>query len=169
MQNRQKENPKRVSTFFLDDYQFERLWRYPMNYIDLLQEFEFILTPDFSLYTDYPKALQIYNHWRKHWLGALWQAYGMTVIPTISWSDRESFSWCFDGTPVGGTVAVSSVGSQRSAESKSLFLDGWNEMLDRVKPETVIFYGDVPKECVGNIIRIRAFHDKFREVKLDGR
>lgn len=55
--------------FFLDDYQFERLWRSPMNYIDLLEQYQCVMAPDFSLYMDYPKALRIYNHWRKHFNG----------------------------------------------------------------------------------------------------
>ena len=154
--------------FFVDDYQFERLWREPNAYIDLIGQFHSVMTPDFSLYTDYPKAIQIYNHYRKHWLGALWQAWGYKVIPTIAWSDKESFDWCFDGTPKGATVAVSSVGTQRNKETKQLFLDGWNEMLDRLEPETVIFHGDVPKECTANIVRIKSFQEKFREVKLNG-
>ena len=112
--------------FFVDDYQFERLWREPLAYVNLIGEFHSIMTPDFSLYTDYPKAIQIYNHYRKHWLGALWQSMGYKVIPTIAWSDKDSFKWCFDGTPKGATVAVSSVGTQRSKETKTLFLDGWN-------------------------------------------
>lgn len=106
--------------FFVDDYQFERLWREPLAYVNLIGEFHSIMTPDFSLYTDYPKALQIYNHYRKHWLGALWQSMGYKVIPTIAWSDKDSFKWCFDGTSKGATVAVSSVGTQRSKENKSV-------------------------------------------------
>lgn len=126
------------------------------------------MTPDFSLYTDWPKALQIYNHYRKQWLGAYWQSMGLQVIPTIAWSDKESFDWCFDGTPKGATVAVSSVGTQNSKETKQLFLDGWFQMLDRVQPETVIFYGNVPQECKANIVRVKAFSDKFREAKVNG-
>ena len=114
--------------FFVDDYQFERLWREPNAYIDLIGQFHSIMTPDFSLYTDYPKAIQIYNHYRKHWLGALWQDWGYRVIPTIAWSNKDSFEWCFDGTPKHSTVAVSSVGTQRSKETKKLFIDGWNEI-----------------------------------------
>ena len=94
---------------------------------------------------------------------------GYKVIPTIAWSDRDSFDWCFDGTPKGATVAVSSVGTQRNEETKQLFLDGWNEMLARLEPETVIFHGDVQKECTAHIVRIKPFQEKFREVKLDGR
>ena len=153
--------------FFVDDYQFERLWREPLAYVNLIGEFHSIMTPDFSLYTDYPKALQIYNHYRKHWLGALWQSRGYKVIPTIAWSDRASFEWCFDGTPKGATVAVSSVGTQRSKETKELFIDGWREMLCRLEPETIVFYGKIPRECDGNIVQIKSFQEKFKEVKVD--
>lgn len=56
--------------FFLDDYQFMRLWNNPERYIGLLKKFNCVLSPDFSLYADYPTALQIYNHYHKHWLAA---------------------------------------------------------------------------------------------------
>lgn len=59
--------------FFLDDYQFFRIWNTPCNYLDMLKNFKLVFSPDFSLYTDFPVALQIYNHYRKHWLGAFWQ------------------------------------------------------------------------------------------------
>lgn len=155
--------------FFLDDYQFERVWREPIAYIDLLAQYQCVMTPDFSLYMDYPKALQIYNHWRKHWLGALWQTFGINVIPTIAWSDKDSYKWCFDGTPKHSTIAVSSVGTQNSKQSKTAFLDGWFECVDRLEPETIIFYGTIPNECKGNIVRIKAFQEKFKEVKTYGR
>ena len=154
--------------FFLDDYQFERLWRDPGLYSRVLFDFKCVLTPDFSMYTDYPKALQMYNHYRKQWLGAYWQSLGLTVIPTVAWSDKDSFDWCFDGIPKNATVAVSSVGTQIKSETKRLFLDGWTEMLNRLEPETVIFYGQVPEECSANIVRIKAYQEKFREVLLNG-
>lgn len=151
--------------FFLDDYQFQRLWNTPDKYIEMLKRFNCVLSPNFSLYADYPKALQIYNHYRKHWIGAYLQLNGIEVIPTICWSDEKSLDWCFDGEPKGGTVAVSSVGTQKAKESKQLFLNGYNEMLKRLKPETVIFYGKVPEECQGNIINIKSFQEKFEGAK----
>lgn len=150
--------------FFIDDYQFLRLWNRADKYLELLSKFRCVFTPDFSTYTDFPKVIQIYNHYRKHWLGAYWQSNGITVIPTISWSDRASFEWCFDGEPVGGTVAVSSVGTQIRKESKRLFLEGYNEMLARLNPSLIYFYGTVPEECKGNIVRIAAYQEKFRKV-----
>lgn len=164
-----KDRKEKGVHFFVDDYQFDRVWRDWKRYGDMLSEFGAVMTPDFSTYTDYPKALQIYNHYRKHFIGAYLQTLGVKVYPTISWSDKSSFEWCFDGEPVGGTVCVSSVGTQQDKKTKKLFLDGYNEMIDKLNPETIIFYGQVPKECMGNIVKIKAFQEKFREAKCDGR
>ena len=128
----------------------------------MLQEFDYVLTPDFSLYLDYPKAIQIYNHYRKHWCGAYMQKNGIKVIPTIAWSDKESFNWCFDGDPEGGTVAVSSVGCMKDRNSKNLFVDGYKEMVRRLQPETIIFYGEILDECMGNIVHVKAYWEYVR-------
>ena len=137
--------------FFIDDYLFQRTWNDPWRYAHLLSGYQAVMTPDFSMFTDYPVAVQLYNHWRKHQLGAYWQSLGMTVIPSICWSDHDSYAWCFDGEPVGGTVAVSSVGTQKNPLARTLFLDGYAEMICRLQPEKIIFFGDVPAECTGNI------------------
>lgn len=147
--------------FFLDDYQFNRVWTDPDKYIPMLQRFKYVLTPDFSLYTDFPKSLQIYNHYRKHWLGAYWQMHGINVIPTICWSDRDSFEWCFDGEPTRSVVAVSSVGTQNSKEKKRRFLDGYFEMVERLEPELIIFYGRVPEECKEKSVKVNSYDGKW--------
>ena len=155
-------NPEEKAVhFFLDDYQFNVLWSNIDRYVDKLSRFRYVLTPDFSMYTDFPKAIQIYNHYRKHWCGAYLQEYECKVIPTISWSTPDSYEWCFDGEPEGGTVAVSSVGCMNGIGKKHLFLSGYNAMIERLHPESIIFYGSVPEECTGNIVRIKAFHEKF--------
>lgn len=165
------EKEQRASTgihFFIDDYQFQRVWGMPDYYLPLLKQFRYILTPDFSTYTDFPLAIQIYNHYRKHWVGAYLQLHGIKVIPTISWSDEASYEWCFDGEPCCSTVAVSAVGTGMNVQSRKLFLSGYQEMIKRLQPEQIIFYGEIPKECQGNIVRIAAFQEKFRKAVCDG-
>lgn len=147
--------------FFLDDYQFIRLWNRIDDYMSVFERFKCVMTPDFSTYIDYPMALQIYNHYRKHWIGAYLQDNGIDVLPTISWSTPDSFKWCFDGEPVGGCVAVSSVGTQGNKKSMELFLNGYNEMLDRLHPEKIFFYGIVPGQCNGNIVKIPQYSDRY--------
>lgn len=159
--------------FFLDDYQFNRVWTHPDAYTDMLKKFKAVCTPQFSTYTDFPLAVQIYNHYRKHWLGAYWQELGITVIPTIGWSDYDSYKWCFDGEPKGGCVAVSSVGTQVNIDSRILFSDGYGEMLERLRPSRVYFYGKIPCECAEysqgiEVINIMPYHQKFRALGGNG-
>ena len=154
--------------FFLDDYQFCRLWSNIDRYIPMLQRFRYVMSPDFSTYTDFPKVMQIYNHYRKHWCAAYMQEAGIQVIPTISWSTPDSYNWCFDGEPEGGTVAVSSVGCMNGKKKKELFLSGYNAMIEKLHPESIIFYGKMPEECKGNIVRIKSFSDRFSKAICEG-
>lgn len=149
--------------FFLDDYQFQRVWNNPETYAKILSQFKCVCSPDFSLFADYPKAMQIFNHYRKHWLAAYWQENGVKVIPTICWSTPDSFEWCFDGEPTHSCVAVSAVGTQLRKADKELFLLGYHEMMDRLQPETVLFYGRVPDGVDGNIVEIKCFQERFEK------
>ncbi len=141
--------------FFIDDYQFERVWNDPERYAEFLKPFEAVLSPDFSLYTDFPKAIQIYNHYRKHWCAKFWQESGVKVIPTIAWSDKESYEWCFDGEPEGGIVAVSNVGCMNNKEARRAFMDGYNEMLIRLHPSKVLMFGHIFDDYKGNVEYIK--------------
>lgn len=159
--NTEKDPENKIVHCFVDDYQFFRFWNRPDDYAQRLSHFRAVCSPDFSLYTDMPVAMQIYNHYRKHWLAAYWQMRGLIVYPTIAWSTPDSYDWCFDGEPVGGIVAVSSVGTLRNKESKRLFLRGYEEMMKRLSPKWVIFYGKVPEECDWNVIRIEPFYQEI--------
>ena len=140
----------------------------PDYYLPLLMQYEYVMTPDFSLYRDFPLALQIYNHYRKHWLGAYLQENGIKVIPTISWSDERSFEWCFDGEPFQGVVTVSAIGTQKNKDSRTMFLKGYFEMIQRLQPETILFYGQIPEGCTGNVIRIPSFQEKCAQINTGG-
>lgn len=153
--------------FFVDDYQFNRCWTDPDRYTNMLSRFQAVCSPDFSLYTDFPVIAQIWNHYRKHWLARYWQDHGLTVIPTVCWSTPDSYSWCFDGDPIGGTVALTAIGTQADRESATLFRQGYDAMLERLQPDRIIFYGEVPEGCRGNITVIPAFLGRLRA--LDGR
>lgn len=163
-----KDKGDKIIHCFVDDYQFVRYWNHPDKYIPGLSQFKAVCAPDFSTYTDMPLAMQIYNHYRKHWLAAYWQTQGLTVYSTISWSTPQSYEWCFDGEPEGGIVAVSSVGTQNNAEGKRLFLQGYEEMMKRLSPTFVIFYGKVPEECDWNVIRVEAYYNEIRR-RTNGR
>ena len=127
--------------FFLDDYQFRAVWERPERYAQALGRFGAVLSPDFSTYADMPQILQLWNHYRKHWLGAFWQSRGLTVVPTISWSTPASWEWCFDGEPHGGAVAISTVGVERDRNAFDFFVAGYQEMITRLQPSQILVYG----------------------------
>ena len=147
--------------FFQDDFKIESVWTFPERYLEALKSFSVVTTPDFSMYLDMPKALQIYNHYRSMWIGAYWQEKGIFVIPTIQWSDEESYNWCFDGLCKGGIVAVSNVGANQIKETKHYFEKGYNEMLKQVEPSKILFYSNsYPTNLDGNIHFIKYNIDK---------
>ena len=129
--------------FYVDDYQFERCWANPNNYIDHLKKFKYVISPDFSLYADLPKAHQIWNCYRNRLLAAFWQARGVKIIPNVSWGDESSFAWCFDGILQNSVVAISTVGTRGN---KKAFLRGYRRMLKVLKPTQIIVYGKIYPE-----------------------
>jgi hypothetical protein len=134
--------------FFLDDYRFESVWQRPRKALSALAPYQTVLTPDFSLYQQWPLALQLFNTYRNRWCGAFWQSQGFTVIPTISWSAAESYDFCFLGVARRSLVAISTVGVAWSRPlEKRLFLDGFTEMVRRLQPSAVLCYGRVPERC----------------------
>lgn len=152
--------------FFLDDYQFERVWTKFERNVNMLSKFDAVLTPDWSMYIDWPVVVQMWNHYRKHYVGAYLQTMGAIVYPSISWSDKKSIEWCFDGDPIGGCVAVSSVGTQMRQEEKDGFLYGYDAMMERLNPSTVLFYGKVPDGCRGNIVKVEEFQRRLRGIEM---
>lgn len=149
--------------FFIHDYQFEGLWNNRNKYAGMLKQFKTVLSPDFSPYTDWPYMVQIWNHYRKHLLGAWMQSIGCTVYPTVTWTDEKSYAWCFDGEPFRSTVAISSVGMMKKKEDRLMFMRGYDKMLEVLEPETILFYGTIPPECEGSIVPIETFQKRRYE------
>lgn len=146
-------NPESIGVhFFLHDYQFERVWKYPDRYIDVLKKFAFVLSPDFSVYCDMPKVLQIYNIYRNRWMGRYWQENGIQVIPTVTWSNNISLEFAVQGIPKHSTIAISTMGEGRHAKWIELF-KGWDYMLEILEPSCILLYGkDLSASLPGNIV-----------------
>ena len=156
--------------FWLDDYQFQRLWADPERYIPLLSSYAAVMSPDFSVYSDFPKAAKIWNVYRNAWLACYWQCYGLMVIPSIMWGAPDTFDYCFDGFPTDSIVAVSTDGSAMSDERNTSFMTGYNEMLDRLHPSGIIVHGHVFDGMKGNIIcQIETMTSQIkRRIKANG-
>lgn len=127
--------------FFIDDYQFERVWNDPEKYVDVLAQYQCILTPDFSLYMDMPMPMKIWNVYRSRQIGAFYQAHGIKVIPTISWAEAETFAFAFKGIERGSIVAVSTIGVKENADALQVWRDGMDAMIEELHPRMILCYG----------------------------
>lgn len=148
--------------FYLDDYQFERIWSYPEKYTDILFDYECILSPDFSLYMDMPMPMKIWNTYRSRQIGAYFQSQGIKVIPTISWAEKETFDFCFLGIPQGSIVSVSTIGVKEDKTALEIWQAGMREMIRRINPKTIIVYGgklDFDYGCIKTV----CFENKVTE------
>lgn len=148
-----KKPPNAAVNFFTDDYRFEVCWNRPERALERMTGAAAIFTPDFSLYRNWPRAAQLWNVYRSRWLGARWQALGARVIPTIQWSTPESFDFAFDGLPKGNVVAVSSIGVFKRGETVApgLFDAGYREMVARLEPRHILYYGEVFPEKLAEL------------------
>lgn len=127
------------------------MWKDPLPRIERLKVHKAVLSPNFSVYTEMPVAVKIYNTFGSRWCGAFLQENGVKVIPTLAWGGPETFWFCFDGIEKNSIVAISTVGVKKE---KDLFMQGYKEMLRRLKPSKIICYGTPLEEMKGDIIEV---------------
>lgn len=97
------------------------------------------------------------------WLCAYYQHNGINVIPTCCWSTDDNYDWCFDGMPINSIVAVSSTGCVHGKYQSALFELGFYEMMDRLTPKEILFYGKIPDALkdIDIITSIGNSHNRF--------
>lgn len=155
--NTDQSNYERMVHFFLYDYKFENIWKKPDEYVEKLKKYKAVLSPDFSMYIEMNKALQLYNTFRNRWCGAYLASKDIKVIPTVNWGDENTFEFCFDGIPKGSIVAVSTYmvrERNNHADQKDFFMKGYEEMLRRIEPSKIICYSEPFPEMQGDIIYV---------------
>ena len=158
--------PQRIriveSTFTLTITSFERIWAQPQLYLEKLSEYQCIFTPDFSLYTDMPIAMKIWNIYRSRLIGQIAQRMGILVIPTVSWCEEATFDFCFDGLPENATLSISTIGVKQDDYNFGLWKAGVDEMIRRLKPKTLLIYGGAVDYDYGDI-KVIYFENKVTE------
>jgi hypothetical protein len=143
-----KDNKDKTIHFFTYDWLFEKVYEKPDEELEKLSQYYALLSPDFSIFTNMPIALQIESIFKNRWCGAYFQSKGLKVIPTVSWGDEKSFEFCFDGIEQGSVVAVCTYYRENCEEE---FILGYNKMLERIKPSMVLCYDEPFKSMKGNI------------------
>lgn len=130
--------------FFTQDSVFKPVWDDIDRYIDRLLEHRMVISPDFSIYADFPKSLRIWNTYRNRWVGAYLQHMGQTVIPNVRWAEGDD--WMLDGLPHNSLVAFSTYGATRDEASRKMMVASYHKMMEVLEPEAVLWFGGFPKE-----------------------
>ena len=130
--------------FYEDDCNFERLWRNPKKYLEILKRYRGVILPDFSLYRDMPLVMQLWNIYRSRAIGAWLQANGVIVIPNIRFGDRRTFNYCCDGISKKPVIAVGTHGTLKSKADRSIFIEGLDKVVKRLEPRVIVVYGAAP-------------------------
>lgn len=160
-------NRNGTAHFFLDDYRFERCWKNADSQLAVLKQYDGVLSPDFSMYTNYPEAFQIWQVYRNRWCARYWQENGIKVIPTVSWSDESSYKYAFLGIPKHSVVAIGTVGVLNDKNAITLFMQGFKEMLKQLEPKEILIYGNKLSELDGykNLRWFEPYMNKFKKAR----
>ena len=135
--------------FYEFDYQFERVWRNPRRYLDILGRFNGVILPDFSIYRDMPFVMQLWNIYRSRAIGFWLQANGIKVIVNVRWGDKRTYRFCCDGVARGCTIAVGTNGAIGGADDRHHFVGGLKVVVKRLAPRAIVVYGSAPDDIFG--------------------
>lgn len=129
--------------FFVDDYRIEPLWSTPQLSLKRLALYRpaALIEPDFSQFSDHPRALAVWNLYRSRWLARWWQTQGLTVIPSLNWTD-QTLEVIGYGIPQGSVVACEARPRFKDAD---LLLAGLREAIRQIQPRAVLMYGAGPE------------------------
>ena len=131
--------------FYEDDGAFERIWNKPRQYLPILKRFRGVISPDFSLYRDMPLVMQQWNTYRNRAIGHWLQENGIPVICNVRWGDERTFTFCCDGVPRGGIIAVGSHGCIKVRQEREYFKAGLAYIAEELSPKAIVVYGTAPE------------------------
>ena len=128
-----------------------------------LKRFEGIITPDFSLFPEMPKAQRIDNCYKSRAIAYYLQKEGLNIIPSLAWALEEDLEWCFDGLAINSSIAISTNGCKTEPYSKKMFLLGVEELQKKLQPEHLIICGSLFEELAvyDNIIQYNSFSQRL--------
>ncbi len=144
--------------FYMHDKYFADILTATTKYVNLLKQYDGVITPDCSMLIGQSKCIQQTNTYFNRAVGFYLQRQGIPVIANIRWSDESSFAYCFLGVPKNSIVCVSTHGCIRSSREKEMFRKGLSEMLRVLEPTDVLVHGYMSAEVFDGLSALTRFH-----------
>lgn len=83
-----KNRMKGTYHFYVEDYRFEKLWKNPLDVAN--SACASVVEPNFSVYDDMPRAVALWQIYRKRWLSRWFQSVGITIFVDLNISERHA-------------------------------------------------------------------------------
>ena len=156
--------------FYLHDEKFESVWNSPDRYIDHFRAFDCILGLDYSIDTQMPLVMQMWNKYRNHALDYYFSHSGIRVIPNINILPEQCWPWCWQGLPEQSTLCCSTNGRVKSKAARLEFCRCFAEMERQLNPFRVILVGhEIPElQPQSEIIYLKSRNQRMKEAFNDG-
>lgn len=119
----------------------DRTWNAPPRVVPSLKQYRCVVAPDFSIFTDMPRAVNVWNIYRNRWVSSYWQSQGIKVIPSASWGSVDSFEYCFDGLPENSVIAIGHSTAGKDKSFKRLYRMGVETLIEKKRPTKLMVYG----------------------------
>lgn len=129
--------------FFIDDYHYAGMyvWGHLSQFTRGLFDYQSIIAPDYSLYLDQSRTLNLFQIYQNRVVTAIWQQMGLNVIPSVSWGNADSLEYCFDALPQNSVLAIGGVGCAHRTSMIELWEYGVKQTIERLQPSALIIYG----------------------------
>ncbi len=151
-------NKRQYVHFYEHDKEFSTVLTGTKKHLDLLKQFDGVITPDCTMMIGQAPCLQQANTYMNRAVGYYLQKNGIPVIPNVRWSDESSFNYCFLGIPHHSIVSISTHGCITSREERRMFKTGLSAMMFELQPHTVLVHGYMPDEIFGEFLNDAEFH-----------
>ncbi len=137
--------------FYESDIRFMRLFHNPMKYLGFLQKCSAVIGPDLSQFAYMDEESRYFHAWHNRAMSVWLQQNGVNIIPNVTWSRRDSFTYSYDGMPLGSVIAVNCTGILKYDVSMYLWKEGYKNVVLPLKPSVIIRYGDKMPDEQDNI------------------
>lgn len=141
--------------FYMEDYEFEKIWNNPKRYIPILRKFKGVVTPDFSMCLDMPYSVKIMNNYRSKVIGSILNQNNIKTIPNVRWCDDESLKYCIDGIEKNTNIFIGTLGCIKNKKDCKILTEGLDYICKELRPNMIFFYGSIT-------IEIKSICEKYK-------
>lgn len=136
----------KILCFYTDDYRFENIWNECVATIEQVVPLKPLaaVAPDFSLWSDTPLIVQVWQVYRARWISRFWQEAGVRIIPSLATSTNpHCYDFAFLGFPKRPSLMAMQMraGGVKTKQHHEANVRDVATLIERVNPMRLVIYG----------------------------